>query len=401
MTEEQRFIWEHREDDPAALALSAKKHPGLPMANIARQVDALQKIRRKIPAWYRPGLEFPVALSLEQASSGATAGFKAGLFSGALMADLTGGLGVDSFFFAQRFAQVCYVEKIPEIFEAARHNLAVLGAGNLKYLQSEAESFLRGSGQGFDLLYLDPARRDDRKGKVFQLADCTPNVLEIKNLLLEKAPRVLLKTAPLLDISLAMKQLKNASKVWVLEHEGDCREVLYLLEREAQPPAQVPIVAVSLDSAGKMLHSFAFSAETEQGVSPNFSEPSGFLYEPMPSILKAGAFKSFSKHFGINKLHPNTHLYSSEMHIPNLPARSFRIEAVCKYDKKAVAPFIPGGKANVTTRNFPENTAQVRKKLGLKEGGDVYLFAATNCYGEKVLMVCTKVPVSAESQFSG
>ncbi len=391
MTEQQHFIWEHREDDPVKLALSAKKYPDLPLAYLARQIDALHKIRRKIPSWYQPGLDFPLALSLEQASSEATACFKAALFTGSNMADLTGGLGVDTSFFAQQFAQVHYVEKVPEIFSAAQHNLGVLGKKNIQFSQDSAENFLANSNQQFDLLYLDPARRDDRKGKVFQLADCTPNVLEIKDLMLEKAPKVLLKTAPLLDIHQAVLQLKNVSEIWVIEYEGDCREVLYLLEKEAPAFSEIPIVAVSLNHAGALVQSFEFTLGAEQNATANFDVPSGFLYEPMPAILKAGAFKAFSKHFGINKLHANTHLYSSEHLLPDLPARRFRIDAICKYDKKAVATFIPSGKANITTRNFPDNTAQVRKKLGLKDGGDTYLFACTNRDGEKILIICTKV----------
>jgi 16S rRNA G966 N2-methylase RsmD len=390
MTELQRFVWEHREDDPFALALSGKQHPGLPIAYLARQVDALQKIRRKIPSWHQPGLEFPVALSVEQASSEATARYKAGLFSGADMADLSGGLGVDTFFFARQFQQAGYIEQVPDIFAAAKHNLTALGADNVTFHLDDAARFLEGSRKKFDLLYLDPARRDERKGKVFQLADCTPNVLAIKSLLLETAPKILIKTAPLLDISQAVQQLENVSKIWVLEYEGECREVLYLLERAAPAAAQVPIFAISLDATGKALHSFEFSVESEQAARVDYAEPSGFLYEPMPSILKAGAFKSFSRHFGLNKLHPNTHLYCSGNLIPNLPARSFRIDAVCKYDKKAVTSFIAGGKANISTRNFPDNTAQVRNKLALKDGGDVFVFACTNCAGEKVLIVCTK-----------
>ncbi len=390
MTTLQRFVWEHREDDPLKLALSAKKHPDLPIAYIARQIDALSKIRRKIPSWYQPGLEFPVAISLEQASSEATARFKAALFTGAAMADLTGGLGVDASFFARQFERVHYVEKIPEIFDAAQHNLGALGIRGLQFIQGDAEDFLAGSKQQFDLLYLDPARRDDRKGKVFQLADCTPNVLEIKDLLLQKSSMVLIKTAPLLDIHQAAMQLKNVSKVWVLEYEGDCREVLYLLEKEAPSPAAIPITAVSIDHSGVALHSFEFTLEEEQNANLAFALPGIFLYEPIPAVLKAGAFKTFAKQFGVNKLHANTHLYTSEQLVPNLPARSFRIDAVCKYDKKAVAPLIPGGKANITTRNFPESTAQVRKKLGLKDGGDTYIFACTNCDGGRILIICSK-----------
>jgi 16S rRNA G966 N2-methylase RsmD len=391
MTELHRFIWEHREDDPGKLALSAKKYPTLPIAYIARQVEALGKVRRKIPSWYQMGLDFPVPISLEQASSEATGRFKAALFSGNTMADLTGGQGVDASFFAQQFGQVFFVEKNPEILAAARHNLGVLGLQNIVFSNDDAAQFLAAQNRSFDLLYLDPARRDDRKGKVFQLADCSPNVLEIKDLLLKSASRVLIKTAPLLDIHQAIHQLKNVSKVWVLEHDGDCREVLYLLEKESPEPDKIPIFAVSINKSGEAEHTFQFNFLEEQQAESTFSAPAGFLYEPVPAVLKAGAFKTFAKQFGISKLHPNTHLYTSDQFVPNLPARAFQINAVCKYDKKAVEKAIPAGKANISTRNFPDSSEQVRKKLGLRDGGDIYVFAATNWEEKKLLLVCSKV----------
>jgi hypothetical protein len=186
------FIWQHREDDPRQMALSGKKYPGLPMAELASQVQALQKIRHKIPSWYRPGMYFPFPLSVEQASSEATAKFKAGLFEVDKMADLTGGMGVDAGFFAQKAQSLTYVEQNAALLEATRHNFQTLGIAGVDWYQGTAESFLATHPGGLDLIYLDPARRHDAKGKVFQLADCTPDVLQLKTLLFQKARRVLL-----------------------------------------------------------------------------------------------------------------------------------------------------------------------------------------------------------------
>ncbi len=391
MNDWHRFIWEHREDNPTKLALSAKKLPEMPLGFIARQVEALQKVRKKIPSWYQEGLVFPFPLSLEQASSEATARFKAGLFSGKSMADLTGGLGVDAYCFARQFEHVYCVEKTPAVMEAARHNLGVLGLDNVVFSAEQAEDFVTATDLPFDLLYLDPARRDDRKGKVFQLADCSPNVLEIKELLLSRAPKILLKTAPLLDIHLAIQQLSQVSAVWVVEYQGDCREVLYLLESDIPAGFAAPIHVVSLDHAGQVEHAFDFTFHEEQQTACDVAPPSNFLYEPIPAVLKAGAFKSFAARFGLKKLHANTHLYTSEQLIPQLPARSFRVDAVCKYDRKTVEQLIPEKKANITTRNFPDNTEQVRKKLGLQEGGNTYIFAATDLANHKLILICSKV----------
>ena len=397
----QNFIWQHRDDDPRQLALSGHIYPDIQISAAAAQIQALQKIRTKVPSWYQPGMEFPLAISLEQASSEPTARFKASLFSGKKIADLTGGLGVDSFFFSQQFESLTYVEQNSELLAAAQNNFAQLGAANIYFEHSSAEDFLEKTLDSFDLIYLDPARRDERKGKVFQLADCSPDVLKIKDWMLKKSPCVLLKTAPLLDLKLAAGQLGQVTKIWVVASEGDCREVLYLLEREAPLMDQIPIVAVSLESRPATFlkpyrseheqQTFTFSWAEEQEAVTHFSTPQNFLYEPNPAILKAGAFRSFAQQFGLAKLHANTHLYTSTEFCPGLPARSFVIEQVCKYDRKAVQAHVTGGKANITCRNFPDNPDQVRHKLGLADGGDVYLFAASEVENRKVVMVCRKV----------
>ncbi len=390
------FIWQHRDDDPRQLALSAKKHPNLPISQAAAQVQALQKIRHKIPSWYQAGLEFPLAISLEQASSEHTARFKAGLFAGRKMADLTGGLGIDSFFFARQFESLTYVEQNEALLTAAQHNFAQLGTSNVRFEHSTAEDFLANTPDNFDLLYLDPARRNERKGKVFQLADCSPDVLNIKDLMLKKSPRVLIKTAPLLDLRMAAGQLGQVSKIWVIASEGDCREVLYLLESTAPTLDEIPIEAVVLTDSEPQI--FGFNWAEEQQSAAVFSTPQNFLYEPNPAILKAGAFRSFGQRFGLSKLHANTHLYTSSAFCQGLPARSFTIEQVCKYDRKTVQNAVPEGKANITCRNFPDNPDQVRRKLGLADGGDVYLFAATDAENRKVVMVCRKVYLPSNNE---
>jgi hypothetical protein len=385
----QDFIWQHRNDDPRQLALSAKKYPDIPISEAAAQVQALQKIRHKIPGWYRAGMSFPLSLSLEQASSENTAKFKAGLLSGKKMVDLTGGLGVDSFFFSQRFESLVYVEQNAELLAAAQHNFEQLGVKNVVFVHSTAENYLENTNETFDLIYLDPARRDERKGKVFMLADCSPDVLKIKELMLQKSSKVLIKTAPMLELRLAAGQLGQVTKIWVIANEGDCREVLYLMEQEALPLTKIPIEAINLSEEKPLI--FAFNWDEEQQTMADYSPPQQFLYEPNPAIMKAGAFKSFGKRFGLTKLHPNTHLFTAAHIVPDLPARSFSIEHICKYDRKAIQPLVPKGKANIACRNFPDNPEQVRRKLGLAEGGEIYLFAATSADQSKVVMVCRKI----------
>ncbi len=386
--------WQNREAAPHALALSRQRladgdsAPAWAPAQVAAQVAALQKIRRKVPAWYRPDLIFPSALSVAQASSEATAQFKASHFSGKKMLDLTGGLGVDAYFFSKNFEQVTLIEQQPELLATVRQNFAALGATNVQFVAAEATNFLKNSGETFDLIYLDPARRDAAGGRVFQLADCSPNVLEIKDLLFEKSPQILLKTAPLLDLTLATRQLENVVKIWVVGAADECREVLYLLRRGSQIlPEKIPICVATL---GSDLPEFAFSAGEEAAASVEFSLPENFLFEPFPAVLKAGAFRTFAQRFGLKKLHANTHLYTAETRGEHLPARVFRILTCCKFDKKTVRKWVPGGQANVAVRNFPLGAEAVRQQLGLRDGGEVFLFACTLADGQRAVLICEK-----------
>lgn len=390
------FTWAHRDDDPAALALQKPPVPGWSMPDIARQVEALRRIKTKIPAWYRDGLMLPSGVPLEQCSSEATARFKAALFSGQRALDLTGGLGVDTYFLAQSFEAVDYVEQQEALCAAARHNFGVLEQDNVRVHHSTAAAFLEGAEAGaYDLVYLDPARRGDRQQRVFRLEDCSPDVLGLRQALFRLSDKVLLKTAPLLDLQLAMAQLQQVSRIWVLAVGDECKEVLYGLDKNAVFNGAIPIEAVQIKKDGSAT-TFAFDFEAERAAAPPLSPPLQYLYEPHAAILKAGAFKSFAVRYGLAKLHPHSHLYTSEHWQPEVPGRGFEVKAVCKYDKKSVAAWVSGGSANIATRNFPESAETVRKKLGLKEGGAWYLFATTEQSGKKVVLVCQKPDTFAQ-----
>lgn len=384
----QQFIQQHLEADPQALLLAAHRYPGIPMPYVASQLLALRKVRDKIPAWYHPALHFPAQLSVEQASSERTARFKASLFSGTRMADLTGGLGVDSWAWASRFERVLYVEQNPDLVEAASHNFNVLGVHNIDCRLTNAQDFLATANTAFDLLYLDPARRDDLQRKVFRLEDCQPDILALRETLLRHAPRVLVKTAPWLDLKLAVRQLGAVSCIWVVSVADECKEVLYLLEHTAPPADEVPVIAVAL---GEGMRQFRFTWREEQAALAPLAAPQRYLYEPDAAVLKAGAFRSFAQRFGLFKLHPNTHLYTSDQLQEGVPGRTFQLEHICKYDRKAVHAAVPGGRANLATRNFPDSTATVRRQLALADGGAYYLFAATTFGNKKEILVGRKV----------
>lgn len=384
----RQFIQDHLESDLHRLLLSAKQYPDVDVPQAVAQIQAFRKVQGKIPAWFRIDLIMPPVLSVEQASSEKTALFKAQLFSGKTALDLTGGMGIDSWAFSRRFEQLAYIERNPELIRIAEHNFDVLGVKNINTLAADAEKFLLENTSVFDLIYLDPGRRDAQQGRVFRLEDCQPNILEIKDLLLKKAKRVLLKTAPMLDLLQVVDQLASVTQIWVVSVDGECKEVLYLLENKVIPEAEIPIEAVCL---GDEVQVFRFTRGEEHAAQVSYSPPLRYLYEPDAAILKAGAFQAFASRFGLLKLHRHTHLYTSDTFFPKIPGRVFIVEALLKYNRKEVQKAIPEGRANVATRNFSDSVAQMRKKLGLRDGGDLFVFGITDHTNRKVLLSCRRI----------
>ncbi len=390
---EQAFIREHIHDDVPKLLLQKSHPPELDVVKLAGQILARQKARHKLPAWYAyERLLFPPPLSVEQGSSEATARFKASLVSGKRLIDITGGMGVDCFYMSQNFEQTFYFDQQETVAQTAAYNFEKLGMTNrIKVRSEEAISILESNPISADWLYADPARRDDRQRKVAQLADCIPDLTQALPTLFRSAPNILVKTAPLLDIDLAVSQLQSVREVHVIGLEGECKEVLYTLERGYPGSKAIPIRVRLLNAEGTPQVVFDFTREQEATAIAPLGEPETYLYEPHAALLKAGAFKSIATHFGLMKLAPNTHLYTGTRWIPDFPGRGFEVQAVCKPNVRELAAFVPDGKANLTIRNFPGKMDDLRKKWRLKEGGDVYLFAAELFDTRKVVIVAQKV----------
>ena len=381
----RQFIREHESDDPYALALQVKRYPDVPIQQVAEQIQGRQKARKKLPEWYEAeGVIFPSALSMEQCSSETTAKFKSKLVSGKTAVDLTGGAGVDSYYLSHSFEQFHYVEQNPLLAAITQHNFTQLGTSVIQVHTTDAESFVS-SMDGVDLIYLDPDRRNDANRKVFRLSDCSPDVLHLLPRLLASAKQIMLKTSPMLDIDAALRDLDYVDQVYVVAVNNECKEVLYILSSEA---AEFPIItAIDL---GTEVVPLQFTREEEADAPVTYTEPQQYLYEPHAAILKAGAFRSVAQQWKVDKLHPHTHLYTSSQLIPNFPGRSFRVEAVLPYQKKPIRKLIPEGKANITTRNFSDSVATVRKKLELQEGGDTYLFATRTQSADRVILLTHK-----------
>lgn len=386
--EVQAFIREHEKDDPSQLVLAGHKFPEIPIKEVAAQIQARQKAKHKFPEWYRvSGIVFPPSLSIEQASSETTARYKASLVSGNHLLDLTGGMGIDTYYLSHSFQKTDYVEQQAALFELAGHNFKILASAQIRTHHTKAENFLAQLDHQVDCIYIDPARRDDQKRKVFRLEDCTPDVVSLQASLFEKSNQVLLKTAPLLDIKAALQVLEYVKKVIVIAVNQDCKEVLYLLDKKYNEEPGLETVHF----LGGTSQKFSFSKSQEEEAKVHYAEPLNFIYEPNAAILKAGAFKAIAEVFQLQKLHPNSHLYTSNVLKAEFPGRIFQLKAVSKYNKKALKTVLPSLKANLTTRNFPESVVQIRKKTGLKEGGNTYIFATTDIHNNHILLISEKV----------
>lgn len=386
--EEQEFVKENEQADPAQLLLQGNRFRHLPLKDLVHYIQARQKIKQKLPTWYQNlNIAYPKTLSLEQSSSETTAAFKANLIAGNILIDLTGGFGIDSYFFSQRVNQVIYVERFPELTATAAHNAQVLGTNNITFQTADATAFLQTYASSADWIYLDPARRDNHNQKVHRLEDCEPDVLTLLPLLFSKGKNILLKTSPMLDINQAIQDLQQVHKIYVVAVENECKEVLYYLTAAANTN---PIIETYNLLPTKENQYFGFTYTHEEHATVTYSLPQTYIYEPNAAILKAGGFKSTAQAYHLHKLHRNSHLYTSDNLVKDFPGRVFRLINTSRYQKKELLPQIPEKKANITVRNFPDTVAQIRTKTGLKEGGNIYLLATTDINQKPVILICEK-----------
>ena len=384
------FIRENRTKDVRTLALQAGKYPGVDVPEAVAQIAGWQAVAAKVPSWAdADDLYFPPHLSLEQCSSEATARYKSSLAKGDSMADLTGGFGVDCVFLSAGFRTATYVERNELLCRIAAHNFPLLGAAHLNVVHAEAAVHLQ-SMPPVDCIYIDPARRDGKGGKTVAIADCEPDVARLEPLLIEKARRVLVKLSPMLDVAQALRELPHTQALHVVAVEGECKELLAVLG--AASPPEVPIHCINLLRDGTVASDFVFTREGERACACSYAPAlSRYLYEPNAAVLKAGAYKSVATAYGLCKLHPNTHLYTSDKRVDSFPGRVFRVVAEGSFGKKELKSVLSGlKKANLSVRNFPEPVAMLRKRLKLAEGGDTYLFATTLADGGHRLVRCEK-----------
>ena len=391
------FLQAHRNDDVRTLALQAKKYPGIDLAEAVVQIAGRQMAEKKLPSWAAiDGIRYPRHLSMEQCSSELTARYKASLVEGDSLADLTAGLGVDCSFLARRFRQVDYVERQEALCRLAERNFPLLGLPDVRIHCDDGTEYLRRM-DPVDCLFLDPARRDAHGGKTVRIADCEPDVRALEPLLVEKGKTVMVKLSPMLDLSTALKELHHVAAVHCVAVHNECKELIILLKKETDNVSlsaeQEVIIHCEQMVDNFLSQHFSYSLSEERAAAcPLTAQVGTYLYEPGAALLKTGPFRLLGQRYGLRKLHANSHLYTSDTFV-DFPGRRFRVTGVAGFGKKELKTLLEGiGQANLTVRNFPATVAELRKKLKLKEGGEVYLFATTLADGAKVLVKCLRNP---------
>ena len=391
----QDFIRQHESDDENKLLLKHKSIHGVPASLVADQIAGRRKAKLKLPSWYATkNLLYPPSINIEQSSSEKTAAYKTDFLKHLLkiqfkkVVDLTGGFGVDSFFFSSIFNEVNYVEPDENLFELVKHNHAALGRLNIQHHNTTAEAFFSATKDKFDLVYIDPSRRSKGNQKIFRLADCTPDITQLQEIIFNKADLLLVKASPMLDILQGIKELKHVAKIYIVAVDNECKEVLFLCRKghETDPD----IEAVDLKTSSDELNPFRFSLSQEKNSVADFSPPLRYLYEPNAALLKAGAFKLIAQRFALKKIQRHTHLYTSDKLIEDFPGKVFKIEVLVKADAKNVRQHFPDGKGNVVTRNYPLSPEQLKKKTGLKDGGEKFLIGFSGDT-KKFTAVCARI----------
>ena len=383
------FAREHQGEDTARLLFSASRYPSIDMPLAVQQIEGLRTAREKWPSLLNcEEFLYPPLLNREQASSEATAWHKAALCFPHLeqsgtkplrIADLTGGMGIDTFALAgwgseyHVEAEVDYVEQNPELCELTRNNAKVLGLGNIHVHCCDSMEWLQRQRQCYDLIFIDPARRDKQGRKVAAFEDCTPDILSYQELLLSKGKNIMVKASPMIDISLGVKQLQNISDIYVVAVHGECKEVLFLCGRYDREP-RIHCHHLHHGEADKYL----FSRDEENDAQALYAnEAKKYLYEPNAALMKAGPFKLLSQTEKVEKLARNTHLYTSDTYLQHFPGRIFSVLTETKLTRKEIQKWVPDGHAHVVTRNYPMEAAALQRQLGLKEGGDLFVIATT------------------------
>lgn len=385
-TDVQDFIRKNLRANLFNLVLGESPFPGITTRELAEQIESMRKAEKKLPSWFScPAPYFPNKRHLEQSSSELTAAYKAGIIPVGVVFDLSGGFGVDTYYFSRQAGRVVYCESDRELARIAAHNFAQLGATAISCHPVDGINWLEGTREKADLVYIDPSRRTAGNKRVFRFADCSPNVPRHLELLHRKSDALLIKASPLHDLQAGIDELGVVIEIHIVAVHNEVKEVLWLLKKRAETPVQVITINITPPENQR----FQFSFPEEQALAPTISEPLAYLYEPNAAILKSGGFKSVAVRYGLNKLQEHSHLYTADR-LLDFPGRRFRVVRTLPYSRKAMQE-IKQTQANVSTRNFPEPVATIRKRYRIRDGGTAYIFFTTLANGQLRVIECEKI----------
>jgi hypothetical protein len=382
----QKFITANIGADISKLALQKNPFPNVNWIAILNQIATKTKAKDKLPTFFKTeNIIYPSKISVEQTSSEKTALYKASIVSGDTLIDLTGGFGVDDLYFSKIMKNVIHCEIDEELSKLVQHNFEVLGIQNIQCELGDSSIYLDKTQTKFDWIYIDPSRRNDTKGKVFMLKDCLPNVPELLPFYFTKSDNILIKTAPILDISAGLLELSNVKYIHIVAVDNEVKELIWELSKSFS--GATTIKTVNITSEKREEFSFELNSNAQF---PNYGFPKKYLYEPNSAIMKSGGFDEIGIQYHLDKLHQHSHLYTS-VEKTEFPGRVFEIQEAFSYTKSEMKSFLENKKANITTRNFPDSVEEIRKKWKIKEGGNLYCFFTTDRNNHKIVLICTKI----------
>lgn len=378
--EVQQYLQSNLNADVAKVALAKSQFPEIISAELAIQLTSRKKAEKKLPTWFNcSNIYYPAPLSIEQTSSEITAEYKSRLVVGHSLIDITGGFGVDAYYFSKVIQHVSHCEINTDLSTIAKHNAQILGATNISFYAENGISFLKNKTERFDTVYVDPARRAEA-GKVFMLKDCTPDVVTFLDDLLEKCNRIIIKTAPLLDITAGLQELKHVNEIHIVSVKNECKELLWVIDKDFTGNPKID--AVTLNNTEKH---FSFSL-AEFNTEANYLDQitiEDYLYEPDAALMKSGAFNLIGERFGLKKLHPQTQLYSSATLIKEFPGRIFKIKDILSSAEIKKNNQLEG---NVIVRNYPGKPEELVKKFKLKSSKEKFLIF-TKDFTERLIIL--------------
>lgn len=382
----QCFINKNIDSNVSKLALQKNPFPDIEWILILNQIEAKKKTKHKLPSWFTTkNIIYPSKISIEQTSSETTALYKSNIVSGDNLIDLSGGFGVDTYYFSKKIKNITHCEIDSELSQIVEHNFQQLDTKNITCYSEDSLSSLVKLNINWDWIYIDPSRRNIDKGKVFMLKDCLPSVPESLDLLFNYSKAILIKTAPLLDISSGLSELKNVKTIHIIALDNEVKELLWELQRDFSEKTNIQTVNITKEK--EQVFNFQRDSNTEI---TKYSLPKNYLYEPNSAIMKSGGFDEVGLFYNLKKLHKHSHLYTSSTQI-DFPGRVFEIEKTLLYHKDEMKANLENKKANISTRNFPEAVEKIRKKWKIKDGGNKYCFFTTDKNNDKIVLICNKI----------